>query len=205
MSATPSEHPLSIVENVRELVYLTDFHDQIEQSAIYEDVHFSSVGEKDFAIVLTSQCDIQGHSPNNYVLVARIVPVGEVFVYWLVEKNQYTEDEALGRIPVAKEKKRRSSLVKEFANTYLRNETFAYFFLPEIESKMDPSLICFEITECMILSKLQQHEKVAVLRSPFREAVPSHYSAYIGRTGTPSFDKRYLQEVVNHHCKVQDS
>lgn len=202
MTPNPSEHPASSSSDALHSFYLNNFHNNVEQSAIYRDVHFSSVNESDFAIVLTSQCDIQEHRPNNYVLLARIVPIGEVFVFWLIEKYGYTDDEATGKVSVQNGKAQRKSLAKVFADSYLRNETFAYHYLPKNESVLPPSLICFEITECISISNLLKHKKVAVPHSPYREAIPAHFSAYIGRIGTPPNDKESLRKIVYVSCKI---
>lgn len=203
MILLPSEHPTEILQNPSGEVYLPDFHEHVEQSAIYEKIRFTAVGEEDAGIVLTSQCDIQDSDESSYVLVARITSVGELLLYWLVEKNKYTEAQALGKEAIPKDRKQRNSLVKDFTEAYLKNKTFQYHFLPEIPEKMKASLICFDITQCMTVKELTALNKVAVLKSPFRESVPAHFSAFIGRIGTPAIDHDYLIEVVSKQCSIK--
>lgn len=202
MIALPSEHSSEAVDEDRIQFYLDDFDQRAEQSAIYDGISFRAVGEIDNGIVLTPQCDI---GDAGYVLLARIVSVGEIFLYWLVEKNRYTDEEAMGHVAVAKDKKKRRALVKNFSDSYLKNETFGYYYLPAIEDLTQDSLVAFEITECLGVEELKKYKKIAVLKSPFREAVPSHFSGYIGRIGTPRFDVEVLRAAVDSQCRIIDS
>lgn len=202
MTLLPSEHATEIVSNPSSDLYLSTFHPHVEQSAIYRGILFTAVDEKDFGIVLTSQCDIQNNTANNHLLVARIVPVGEFFAYWVHTKNGYTVDEAYGKALPPKDKPQRGRLVREFADNYLKNQTMGYHFLPEIKEIMKGSLICFDITECMMIKDIASQEKIAVLKSPFRESVPAHYSAYAGRIGTPAIERKYLRTVVDDQCTI---
>jgi len=205
MNRLPSEYPFEFVEDVAQQVYKSDYGPQVEQSAIFEGVHFDSIAESNLGIVLTSHCDIQRYSDSSYVLLARLAPVKEVFAYWLITDHDYSEEEALGEMPVAKGKKTRKEVCRIFLNSYLRNRTFRYFFLPELQGILDGSLICFEITTCIRLSRLSDLRKVCVLRSPFREAVAAHYSAYMGRVGTPALKEDVLHGCIESICRIRNS
>lgn len=204
MNTTPSQYPSPTVSNLADQVYMQPSHGTVEQSAIYENVHFTSVDENCHAIVLTSQCDIQTADPSSYILIARIAPVACIFNWWLITQNGYTDEEVQGNVRTGGNKKKRKNVTKDFAGSYMRNQTFAYYFLPEIESRMPASFVCCDITECVRKDELEHHNKIAVLRSPFREAVPTHFAAYIGRIGTPSFGTDYLLAEVERVCKLQD-
>ncbi len=201
---TPTEHPLQIVENVTDQVYKTEANRFVEQSAVYSKVPFGALdNEECHGIVLTAQCDIEDYASSNYVLLARVAPIGEIFGHWLLTKNRYSEAEILGEVPVGDNKPQRKSVCHEFVSKYLNNKTFQYYFLPALADSLPPSFACFEITQCMRIGQIEQLEKVCVLRSPFREAVPSYYSACIGRVGTPVFTKEYLRQTLDAICRIQ--
>lgn len=203
MTIAPSEHPAEVLANPPEEFYFPKRHDNIEQSAIYKDVHFSVIEEQDNAIVLTSQCDIEGSSPSKYVLVARVITVEE-FILLYLHQNGYTDEEALGESAVRKEKKKRQGIINNLMSSYMKNDTFQYFFIPALKDILEPSMITFDVTQCISIQNIEAQAKMAVPRSPFREAIPSHYSAYIGRIGTPPLDKEYLKSVVESGCKIVD-
>lgn len=205
MTIDPSEHPAEILRNPPDEFYIPDAHGRIEQSAIYTGVSFSAIGEKDNAIVLTSQCDIQGSSANEFVLLARVISLEEFILFYLVEQNNYTEEEALGERAIESGKKKtRKTIISNLMSSYMKNQVFQYYFIPALNGVLEPSMITFDVTQCISIGNLETHSKVAVPRSPFREAVPSHYSAYIGRIGTPRLDKDYLKSVVESGCKIVD-
>ena len=188
VTRTPSEHSQQYIESVADQVYKLDVNEFAEQSAIYRDVPFNVLGDiKSLGIVLTAQCDIERWSGANYVLVARMAPVAAIFGYWLKTKMKYSEPEIMGEVPVAAEKSKRRKVCEAFIDKYMGNKTFQYYFLPGLNGHIDASFVCCEITQCVQIKHIEQLEKVCVLRSPFREAVPSYYSAFIGRIGTPPF------------------
>lgn len=202
---TSSEYPQQYVDNVADQVYHTSgVNKHVEQSAIYKDVPFNAQGGyKSLGIILNAQCDIEKYTDNNYMHIARIQPIAGAFGFWLEKAKKYTEDEILGDAPVALEKTKRPGVCKEFTRLYLRNKVVNYYFLPHLAGVIDASFVCCEITQCIQVKDIEKLEKVCVLKSPFREAVPVHYAAYIGRIGTPVFRENDLLATLNAICKIQ--
>lgn len=205
MNALPSQHSFETITHPVNQVYNFNCHGQIEQSAIYLNVSFECVNENSPAIILSSQCDLMPHSPQSYILLARLVPVAEIFLYWLESMNDYSEDEIFGNIPIASNKKKRKGIILDFCKMYLRGHTFGYYYLPEIEGKIEHSLVCFEITKCVSMQEIDDKEKLCVLKSPFREAVPARFAAYMGRIGTPQYQEEYLRTLMDNICQMKDS
>ncbi len=203
MTRTPSEHSILTVEDVTQDFYLLDCNAHVEQSAIYGEVTFSALGVASLGIVLTAQCDIEDAASTNYLLVARVVPMGMIFATWL-ERKGYSEGEMRGDVPIGPERAKCNSLFREFSETYLRNKALKYYLLPALDGKFATSVISFEITQCTQIQSIERLPKLCVLRSPFREAVPAHYSAYIGRVGTPRLSDDYLRAEFNSFCKMKD-
>lgn len=200
----PSEHPNLIVKDPLKEVYKTDAHQEVEQSAIYANVYFHAIEENGLGIVLTSQCDITGNTDDNKVLLARVAPVLEIFGWWLFTKCDYTMDEIEGKVPIRQDMRKRKNVFNDFIENYLKNNTFQYYFIPKFNGKFGHSFICFDITECLSVDSLKETDKVCVLRSPFRETVPTRFSAYIGRIGTALFDDDYLFKLLDQDCKMID-
>lgn len=207
MNRTPSDYPNEFIENIPEEVFNCNCHQEVEQSAIYSDIKFHCYEnpENGHGIILTSQCDIERFTSEDYILVARLAPVAEVFSYWLQVKNNFTEEEISGEVPIPEQKTKRKGILKNFKNKYMQNQTFAYYYLPCFEENFPHSFVCFEITECLPVRKLKPENKICVLRSPFREAVPTHYASYIGRIGVPPYREEFLSELLNGICKLRDN
>lgn len=203
----PSAFPAQFIEKPAEEVYRTaDVNEHVEQSAIYADVPFGAQGGyKSLGIVLTAQCDIERFTDDSYMLVARVQPIDGVFGLWLEKSLKYTEAEILGDVPVAAGKTERKRACEQFAVKYLRNRVVKYYFLPKLPDAIAASLVCCEITQCIQVKEIEQLRKVCVLCSPFREAVPVHYAAYIGRIGTPVFTDEQLMATLDSICKIQPS
>ena len=126
----------------------------------------------------------------------------------LLYKNGYTGKEIRGEIAIisGQFKKKRETWVQKFKNDYLSNNTHAFYFLPKLNTTLEePSLVNFEVTSCVRGTDLEKLKKICVLKSPFREAVPAKYAAYIGRIGTPSCNESYLSQVASSVCKLRDS
>lgn len=201
----PSEHPKQIIGPPFEEVYLTPsdpkFLPDTEQSAIYDDIHFACLNEKYKGIILTSECDLVQGTSDDYVLVARICPIGLIWAWWLKTKKGYSEKEILGEETLSKGKKK--DILKDF-NYYIENRTHQYHFLPENSGVFDASFVCFDITECLQVKRFDPKKKICVLKSPFREAVPARYSAYIGRVGTAAIENSYKKRVLDSVCKLKN-
>ena len=121
-----------------------------------------------------------------------------------LHKNTYTL-EILGIAAIGRDKAKRSSVLKSFIKTFLHNKSFEYYYLPALDDGFPDSFVCFEITECLPIRLLKPEGKLCVLRSPFREAVPAHYAAYIGRIGTPRFKDQFLTEMLGKICQLRDA
>lgn len=195
MILTPSEHPNLIIKEPSKEFYISPGHLDAEQSAIYGDIEFHCIGERSLGIVLSSQCDISFSQPLTYILLSRIAPVLEIYLLWLMEKKKIPDHE----IEKAREEKNDQMILKysdDFTNSYLKNKKYQYHFLPELPKHFQNSLICFDLVTCVKRQELRSEKKICVLKSPFREEVPSRYSCYAGRIGTADFEESHLAEVV---------
>lgn len=201
----PSDHPSQIIGDPTNDLYLLEFHGEVEQSAIYGNVDFLIVGRR-YGIILTAQCEIT-QSTGDSVLLAPLLPAMDVMEKWLINpgrKKPLTLEEARGETRVSKSKSNRSDTISNFANSFLRNNTYGYHFLPEIEGAFPHSFVSFGHTALLRIRDLGPGEKVCVLKHPFRSAVPSRFAAFAGRIGTPEFGKKYLVDIATGLCKIRN-
>jgi len=183
-----------------EELYADGLDDSIEQSAIYSSILFESAGQELPAIVLTPACDIL-HAQTELVLtVAGIFPASHIFERFL-QKNKLTLGQIIGR-DVTRRKTYRG-VTDTFKKQYLANRVLMYHFLPRYEDKLQDSFIDFSIVRTLSAQELLRRSKIAVLKSPWREAVPSRYAAYSLRIGVREYDDNLLEVVVNDMSTVR--
>jgi len=185
-----------------EELYCGSFDDSIEQSSIYDKIVFDSVGRELPAIVLTPYCEIL-HSGKEFLLtVSGLLPAQLVFEEFL-EKKGLTQDKILGRESI--KQKPYEKFVEEFKEHYLGNRTLKYHFLPASGYKLEHSFIYFRIVKTFLAKELKDKVKIAVLKSPWRESVPSRYAAYSLRIGVPDFTAEFLEVIIGKISNVSVS
>jgi len=174
-------------------IYQKDFDQEIDQSAIYENINFTCVGKAYPGIVLTPICDIiTKRAP--YLKVVQIIPAKWVYEKFLLSKN-LTEKQMIGVDNVPS--KQLGAIKREFMTQYIGNRTYRYHFLPKLENIVDNSFIDFQMVQTIYPEDLEKHRKIAALRSPWRESVPSRYAAYCLRIGTPRYSKEFLNTIFD--------
>lgn len=166
----------------------------VEQSAIYKGVHFSCINEEIFGIVVTPACDIYWKKAQ-YVKMAGILPAEQVFFAWL-EKNGCTRDE-IGGIVAVRSKKRFNNLHNNFAEWYIGNREIRYHFLPSYQDILPHSFVDFQLVESLYPDSTKKLEKIAVLKSRWKEAIPARYASYCGRIGTKDYSKKLVGDIIN--------
>lgn len=174
-------------------LYADGFDSSIEQSAIYNQVFFECVGKELPAIILTPQCEIAHPGTELLVTVAGIFPASQLFERFLQENGV-----KLGQI-IGKEttpRKLYEGIVKNFKKQYLANRVLEYHFLPKYKDKLENSFIDFSIVKTIHAKELRDMQKIAVLKSPWRESMPSRYAAYSLRIGVPDFRAELLEAVI---------
>ena len=72
------------------------------------------------------------------------------------------------------------------------------YFLPELKGVIKNSFIDFQVVQTFNIAEIENYKKLTVLRSPWREAIPSRYAAYCLRIGTPEYTKDSLRTVFDN-------
>ncbi len=168
--------------------YEDKVNESIEQSAIYANVEFACLKKKCLAVVLTPICDI-ATKRCPYLTLAPIIPAQIIYDTFLL-KNQITDEQILGVISVTA--KQFKSLKEDFIDQYIRNNVYRYHFMPRLEKIFDSSFVDFQVVQTFSVDEFK-YSKIALLKSPWREAVPSRYAAYCLRIGTPNYSDTLLE------------
>ena len=169
-------------------IYLENLDEMLDQSAIYDKVLFEFLGKTYPAIILTPTCDIVTKKAN-YLTVAQIIPARWVYVKICMSRG-LTDDQIAGVAQT--EPNVQKSIKKDFVEHYMENRTYRYHYLPKRDKVFEDSFIDFQAVKTLYPKVLQEHKKIAALKSPWREAVPARYAAYCLRIGTPNYSKRLL-------------
>jgi len=172
-------------------IYEQVIGEEIEQSSIYDSVLFACFDKAYPAIVLTPICDIVSRRAE-YLKVAQIIPAQLVYEEFLESKGvtelEMSGVQALGR-------KRALGLKKEFTEQFMKNRVYRYHFLPRLRDILADSFVDFQIVQTVHAENLKGPKKLALLKSPWRECLPSRYAAYCLRIGTRPYSDKFLGTV----------
>ena len=158
----------------------------LDQGVLLKGVYFYGDDTTGFGVVLTPRCDFaQGKADLVQVcaayratdFVAALLP-GQWQGLRLVDAG----GNRLTRADIGTGKQR------EFAKKLsdLQKQKLPRFhWLIAADGVGHPLVLDFQNVTSLPMGDLEPLEKVAVLRSPFREEVPARYAAYMGRVGTP--------------------
>jgi hypothetical protein len=183
-----------------EEIFESTFDQEIDQSAIFEKINFTCINAVTPGIVLTPICDIiTKRAP--YIKIAQIVSAEFVCEAFLLSKK-LSEEQIAGTAAISS-RRQLDSIREEFIDHYIGNRTHRYHFLPKLDGVIDNSFIDFLMVQTMTPENLKNNKKIAVLKSPWRESVPSRYAAYCLRIGTPRFSEEFLQTTLSRICAIR--
>ena len=181
-------------------IYEDSFDDSIEQSTIYRGVHFPCIKEEIFAIVLTPTCDIYWDKAQ-YIRMVGFIPAEQIFEQWL-KKNKFSPEQIIGIEPLGSEKKV-EKLHRRFAKDYLGNSReIRYHFIPSYKEKFPHSFVDFQLVESFSPGDVEGFEKVAVLKSPWRESILARYASYCGRVGIKTYSEKLIDVIVDQISRL---
>ncbi len=183
-------------------LYADGFDNSIHQSAIYNNVFFECVGKELPAIILTPECEILHPTTELLVTISGVFPASQLLERFF-QKNGLKLGQIIGKETTPR--KRYRGIVKNFKEQYLANRVLEYHFLPKYKDKLENSFIDFSVVKTIAAKELSDKEKIAVLKSPWRESVPSRYAAYTLRIGVPDFTEDFLETVIKDISTVSVS
>jgi len=188
------KNPQDELESLDE-IYEDSFDDRIEQSAIYRGVFFPCIKKDIVAIVLTSVCDIY-QDKADFIRMAGFIPTERIFEKWLQKKYDYTPEQIIGITPLRSQTKVENTHAS-FVKDLLGQKEIRYHFVPSYKDKFPHSFADFQLVESFSPSDVRGFDKVAVMKSPWKESILARYAAYCGRVGTKAYSKNLTDLIMN--------
>jgi len=181
-------------------IYEDEFDDRIEQSAIYKEVFFPCIKKTIVGIVLTPVCDIY-QDKADFIRMAGFIPAELIFEKWLQKKYAYTDEQIAGITPL-KNKKKVSNTHTSFVNDLLKQREIRYHFISSCRDEFPHSFVDFQLVESLPLSDVNKSNKVAVMKSPWKQSVLARYAAYCGRVGTKEYSTSLTDLIMNRISRL---
>ena len=192
---SPQGNPQDKLESLDE-IYEDRFDDRIEQSAIYRGVFFPCIRKKIVAIVLTPVCDIY-QDKADFIRMAGFIPAKGIFEKWVSKKKYgYTPEQIIGVTPLKSQKKVEKTHTS-FVKDLLGQKEIRYHFVPSYQNKFPHSFVDFQLVESFSPSDVGSFDKVAVMKSPWKESILARYAAYCGRVGTKAYSKNLRDAIMD--------
>lgn len=178
---------------------------QLHQCDIFQGIDFSCDGTKRHAVLLTPECDLVDQEGRNkpkarYLLFARIEPFDEILYNIMsqlkITKKQRKGEESLDELTFTDF----CMALKKFFNGAIFPR---YFYLPPIPFFMKDSVIDFQVLETRkvtieLMSQLKEN-RIAKIRSSWKEAIPVRFSTYTSRIGVEDLSDYYIDEIFKNY------
>ena len=180
-------------------VYSQPPRETLDQSVILADVYFHAVDEVRPGLVLTPTCDFE-HGKCAYVQICALFGVDEIISDLLVGSwKKLNLADANGRLVAGPLSAGKRGELTGKVRELITQRFPRYHWLPPFPGDYTPSVIDFQVITSVDPQELVSGgvRILAELRSPFREQVPSRYSAYMSRVGTPDPPQSELDAWVN--------
>ena len=151
-------------------------------------------------IVLTPVCDIY-QDKADFIRMAGFIPAELIFEKWLQKKYAYTGEQIAGITPL-KNKKKVSNTHTSFVNDLLKQREIRYHFISSCRDEFPHSFVDFQLVESLPLSDVNKSNKVAVMKSPWKQSVLARYAAYCGRVGTKEYSTSLTDLIMNRISRL---
>jgi hypothetical protein len=177
----------------------------LNQCDIFQTIDFACDNTKRPAVLLTPECDLVTQEGRNkpkakYLLFAGVDTFDEILFNIMsqlkITKKQRKGEEILDELTY-----------HDFLTTLKRFFNGAifprYFYLPAIPSFIQHSVIDFQITETRkvtteLMDELKKN-RIAKIRSSWKEAIPVRFSSYTSRIGVEDLSDNYIDEILKDY------
>ncbi|MCX6733276.1 MAG: hypothetical protein NTX63_00505 [Candidatus Peregrinibacteria bacterium] len=159
-----------------ELIRAPKKGEDIEQSNIFSEVHFSAIDKKLEAILVTPACDL-AQKKADYAHLCAIMP------FEVVLRSKY---------PEATEA---SKQINGFIKEQVTNRSPRYHWVGTIPGMKGYFVADFQLLQTIRIDKLNTLKRVGIVKSPLRESIPSKFASYAGRVGLPWGETETEKEI----------
>jgi len=194
----PTDYQTPIIDSSSQIYNWDVKHNYPEQSAIFQDVMFSVLNITYHGVCVSPECEIENESRMQYLIFCPLLPL-EKFIIIQSLHYGFTEEEMRGEVElIGKRKDQAKSFYASIYNQYLRNKSFRYYFLLGDGEKIKNSVVDFAIVQCLSAKECDSLKKLCVLKSTFREDLPTKFGSYISRIGTAPLKDGITKEAVDN-------
>jgi hypothetical protein len=188
------------------MIYNFDIKDpQLHQCDVFQAIDFTCDGTKRPAVLLTPECDLanqEGRSKPKvkYFLLVGIEPFDEI-LYNIMSQLKITKMQRKG------EEQLDELTYNDFLMTLKRffngGIFLRYFYIPPIPPFIQDSVVDFQIIETRkatteLMSQLEKN-RIARIRSSWKEAMPIRFSNYTSRIGVDDLSNYYIDEIFKNY------
>ncbi|MHB1376869.1 MAG: hypothetical protein ACYCXB_05515 [Candidatus Humimicrobiaceae bacterium] len=172
-----------------DLIFPDDNSKPFDQSNIFKDIYFNSIGKKINAILVTPICDL-AHSRYDHLHLCAVLPF-ESFLFQLIKKKKKTNIMADVQILELIKKITDNKFIKDYKDDVLKlinNNVARLHWIGKIPELDNYWMIDYSITNCIQLNELDINKRIAIIQSPLRESIFVRYAFFMGRVGLPFAD-----------------
>lgn len=128
--------------------------------------------------------------------MAGFIPAEGIFEKWVEKKYDYTAEQIIGVTPLKSQQKVERTHTN-FAKDLLGQKEIRYHFVPSYKDKFPHSFVDFQVVESFPPSDVKGFDKVAVMKSPWKQSILARYAAYCGRVGTKAYSEKLMDVIMN--------
>ncbi len=167
-----------------EYIIQEDNNDDLDQSNLFDKIYFDSEKKEFRAVLITPICDINWDI--NYLNFCAILPYDMIVLSNISKSSGLPIDEVKKKINSTKGKEfveEHKKLVKTDLDLIINNRFTHYHWLGKIPNLEGYWFVDYSLTSCIESTKLDNFERIAIIKSPLRESIFVRYSNCMGRVG----------------------
>ncbi len=154
--------------------------DALDQSNVFRDIEFTVVDKKLNAVLITPACDL-AYSKGSLLFCAvlnyeKLLPIE-------AEKSLSIDLKDCRENGCSNTKK--NNLKEKLIEPFLNLNVDRYHWLGRLPGVSGYWYIDYNFSECLDPQKLDLENRIAIVKSPLRESIPTRYSNYLNRIGLP--------------------
>lgn len=176
--------------------YTPDSSVPIDQGDIFRDIYFAAVDSHTAAVVITPTCDLVQDKEHSFVKLVAVVPLEKVIKAIAgsvgIDETFFSSGEEISH---TKSKK----LIKALDNNIDGSLFPRFYFISEFVGVFPHSYV--DLQQVFVIPKIQLYSdyidnRIAKLKSPWREQIVAQYSGYSMRVGVPEYSEQEIRSIA---------
>ncbi len=175
--------------------YTQDPSEPIDQGDIFRDIYFAAIDSHTTAVVITPTCDFVQEKAH-FVKLVSVVPLDMVVKIIAdsvgIEENIISSGQQITR---GKYDKFIRMLEKNINGSFLTR----YYFMSEFAGVFPHSYV--DLQQVFVIPSIQiysdyRDNRIAKIKSPWREQIVAQYSGYSMRVGVPEYSEQEIRSIA---------